>query len=333
VSPLRKDEHETLETLFRNTDLSITQQQLISCYHTTGPGRPPRNPIGILRAFIVMRMKGIRSLRELTRILDVDQRMRRICLIKKDEGGYPRSVLSRFTRRVGAETIRLIIEEKVVMLLRRSRVEEVDAVLDASFLRAWSVRHPESNKVGLSDPDARVGRSGRSFGLGYKLHTSVEPKRILPLANVLAPANENEKRHAPSLVEMTRVVLGKADARLRSLIADSQYSSRRIRSLVERSVIPYMSNQRCGEDVLRVDMLFRVHGPAGEVEMYRRRPAVEALFAFVKAQYGLNVNRVRGLVNVGVYALLSVLCCVLNREAAENLGRPDKAMSPTFFNV
>jgi hypothetical protein len=242
-------------------------------------------------------------------------------------------VLSRFTHRVGAETLRLIIEEKVIMLLRRSRVEEVDAVLDASFIKAWSIRHPESNKVGLSDRDARVGRSGRSFGLGYKLHTSVDPKRILPLANVLAPANENEKRHAPSLVERTRGVLGRAGARLRCLIGDSQYSSRNVRSLVDYSVIPYMSNQRRGEDVLRVDRLFRTHGPEDLVEMYRRRPAAEALFAFVKNQYGLTVNRVRGLVNVSVYALLSVLCLVLNREAAVNVGRPDKAMSPTFFNV
>jgi len=280
-----------------------------------------------------MRMKGVRSLRELTRILDVDTRIRRLCLIKVDEGGYPRSVLSRFTHRVGAETLRLIIDEKVIMLLRRSRVEEVDAVLDASFIKAWSIRHPESNKVGLSDRDARVGRSGRSFGLGYKLHTSVDPKRILPLASVLAPANENEKRHAPSLVERTRGVLGRAGARLRCLIGDSQYSSRNVRSLVDYSVIPYMSNQRRGEDVLRVDRLFRTHGPEDLVEMYRRRPAAEALFAFVKNQYGLTVNRVRGLVNVSVYTLLSVLCLVLNREAAVNVGRPDKAMSPTFFNV
>ena len=41
----------------------------------------------------------------------------------------------------------------------------------------------------------------------------------------------------------------------------------------------------------------------------------------------------RGLANVSVYTLLSVLCCVLNREAAENVGRPDKALSPTFFNT
>jgi hypothetical protein len=90
---------------------------------------------------------------------------------------------------VGAEALRLIIEEKVIWLMRRAGVEEVDAVLDASFVKAWSVRDPESNKIGLSDPDARVGRNGRGYDLGYKLHASVEPKRILPLASVLAPAN------------------------------------------------------------------------------------------------------------------------------------------------
>jgi transposase len=280
-----------------------------------------------------MRLKGIRSLRELTRILDIDQRIRRLCLIETNQGGYPRSVISRFTHRIGSETLRLIIEEKVIMLLRRSGVTEVDVVLDASFLKAWSIRNPADNQIGLSDPDARVGRNGRSYGLGYKLHASVDPRCILPLASVLAPANENEKRYAPSLVERTRVVLGKTGAKFRSLIADSQYSSGRVRSLAEHVVIPYMSNQRFGDDALRVDRLFRTHGPEDLVEVYRRRPAVEALFAFVKNQYGLTVNRVRGLANVSVYALLSVLCLVLNREAAENLGRPDKALSPTFFNV
>jgi len=278
-------------------------------------------------------MKAIRSLRELTRILDVDRRIRRLCLIGDGERGYTRSVLSRFTRRVGAEMLRLIIEEKVVLLLRRAGVEEVDVVLDASFIKAWSTRHPDNSRTGFSDPDARVGRSGRSYGLGYKLHTSVDPRRILPLANVLAPANENEKRHAPSLVERTRMVLGRADARLRSLIADSQYSSARVRGLVEAAVIPYTASQRRGEGVLRVDRRFRTHGPVEHVMEYRKRPAVEASFAFMKTQFGLSVNRVRGLLNASVYALLSVLCCVLNREAAENMGRPEKALSPTFFNT
>jgi hypothetical protein len=192
-----------------------------------------------------MRMKGIRSLRELTRILDVDQRIRRFCLIRPSERGYTRSVISRFTKRVGAERLQLIIEEKVIWLLRRSRVEDVDAVLDPSFLKAWSTRHPDDSRRGFSDPDAAVGRNGRGYDLGYKLHLSVDPKRILPLAVLLAPANENEKRHAPSLVERTMRVLERAGARLRRLIGDSQFSSERVRSLAEGSSHRILFQNNC----------------------------------------------------------------------------------------
>ena len=333
MSSIGQDEHETLETLFQNVDLSLAETQARQCFHTTGPGRPPRSPLGLLRAFIVMRMKEIRSLRELTRALDSDERIRKLCLIEDGERGYPRSVLSRFTTLFGAERLRRIIDEKVIMLLRRSEVEEVDAVLDASFIKAWSIRHPKDSRRGFSDPDARVGRHGRGYDLGYKLHVSVDHKRMLPLASVLAPANDNEKRHGPSLVEKTREVLRRAGARLRCLVADSQYSSGRMRGLVDGAVIPFMANQRRGEDVLRVDRKFRTHGPEEERVKYHMRPAVEAAYAFLKTQYGMRVNKVRRLGRVAVYALYSVLCHVLTREAAENIGRPDKALSPTFFNT
>jgi hypothetical protein len=45
------------------------------------------------------------------------------------------------------------------------------------------------------------------------------------------------------------------------------------------------------------------------------------------------MNKVRGATMVTSYALISLLCLVLNREAAENIGRPDKAVSPTYFNT
>jgi len=209
---------------------------------------------------------------------------------------------------------------------------EVDVLLDASFIKARSIRHPDDSRSGFSDADAMVGRNGRFYGLGFKLHVAVDHRSLLPLATQLAPANDNEKKHAPSLVERARMVLGKAGARLRSLVADSQYSSRKVRDLVEESVIPYTSNQS-GGDVLRVDRRFRTHGPKEAVVEYHKRPLVESVFSFLKDQFGLRVNNVRGLVNVGVYVLLSLLCGVLNREAAENMGRPEKALSPTFFNT
>lgn len=97
-----QNEHETLETFFAKLDLSVAERIVCGCFHTSGPGRPPRNPLGLLRAFIVMRMKGERSLREQARLLDVDPRLRRLCLIVNGERGYPRSVFSRFITLVGA---------------------------------------------------------------------------------------------------------------------------------------------------------------------------------------------------------------------------------------
>jgi len=307
---------------------------VLACFHTVGPGRPPRSPLGLFKTFIVMRMKGVRSLREMTIILDTDLRLRRLCLIKTGEAGYPRSVLSRFIRKVGEDNLTRIIEEKVIKLLKRNDTKDVDAVLDASFIKAWSTRHPMDNQKGLSDDDARVGRAGRTFGLGYKLHLSIDSQSMLPLTCAFASANQNEKKHSPDMLEKTKSILKRCGAKLRSVIADSQYSDSNLRNAVCEAVIPYPANQKRGvKGLLRVDKKFRTYGPYDQKREYHKRPHIEAVYSFLKTQYSMAINKVRGAKNVASYALLSILCLVLNREAAENLRRPDKAVSPTYFNT
>jgi len=106
------------------------------------------------------------------------------------------------------------------------------------------------------------------------------------------------------------------------------------RGAVCEAVVPYPANQKRGvRDILRVDKKFRTHGPEDQKEEYHKRSHIEAVYSFLKTQYSLAVNKVRGLRNVASYALCSLLCLVLNREAAENLRRPDKAVSPTYFNT
>jgi hypothetical protein len=279
-------------------------------------------------------MKGVRSLREMSRLLDVDPRLRRLCLIKTGEPAYPRSVLSRFIRKVGEDNLTKIIEEKVVKLLTSNDARIVDVVLDASFVKAWSTRHPLDNKKGFSDGDARVGRAGRTFGLGYKLHLSIDSQSMLPLAGILASANQNEKKHSLNILEKTRLILKQCGAKLRSVIADSQYSDSKIRKAVDETVIPYPANQKRGvKGLLRVDRKFRTYGSEDLKRKYHKRPSIEAVYSFLKTQCSLAINKVRCLRNVACYALFSMLCLVLNREAAENLRRTDKAVSPTYFNT
>jgi len=279
-------------------------------------------------------MRGVRSLREMTRLLDTDPRLRKLCLIKKKEAAYPRSVLSRFSRKVGEDKLTRIIEEKVVKLLKQNNAKEVDAVLDASFIKAWSTRDPLNNQRGYSDLEARVGRAGRTFGLGYKLHLSIDSRTMLPLTCTFASANQNEQKHSLNLLDKTKLILKQSSARLRSVIADSQYSDSKLRKAVDETVIPYRANQkRDVKGLLRVDKKFRTYGPDEQKSEYHKRPRIEAVYSFLKTQYSMAINKVRGLRSVTSYALYSLLCLVLNREAAENIGRFDKAVSPTFFNT
>ena len=279
-------------------------------------------------------MRGVRSLREMTRQLDTDLRLRKLCLIKPGEKGYTRSVLSRFIRKVGESRLINIIEEKVVKLLKQNDAACVDSIFDASFIKAWSTRDPLDNQTGYSDKEARVGRAGRTFGLGYKLHLAIDSATMLPLACTFASANQNEQKHSLNILKKTELILKQSAAKLKSVIADSQYSDGKLRDAVDAAVIPYRANQkRDVKGLLRVDKKFRTYGPDDQKEEYHKRPHIEAVYSFLKTQYSLTVNKVRGLGNVASYALFSILCLVLNREAAENIGRYDKAVSPTYFNT
>jgi L-cystine uptake protein TcyP (sodium:dicarboxylate symporter family) len=99
-------------------------------------------------------------------------------------------------------------------------------------------------------------------------------------------------------------------------------------------VIPYPANQRRGvENFLRAEKKFRTCGPEELKKEYHKRPSIKTVKSFLKTQYSMAMNKVRSLKKVASYALFSLLCPVLNREAAENIKRPDKAVSPKYSNT
>ena len=75
--------------------------------------------------------------------------------------------------------------------------------IDASFIKAWSTRHPMDNQKGYSDLEDKVGRAGRTFGLSYKLHLSIDSKIIYPLTCALASAYQNERKHSLDKTKLT----------------------------------------------------------------------------------------------------------------------------------
>ena len=135
----------------------------------------------------------------------------------------------------------------------------------------------------------------------------------LPSAFTVAPANENEKKHASRLLEKAvEATHGKAKV----FVADSQYSNQRLRRKISSSgvqpVIPYPANQRPKEaEFLRVDKQFRTHGPSRLKSLYRHRASVERTISRLKQHLNLENHKARGLRNIATHVLLCLIAMLL----------------------
>jgi IS5 family transposase len=282
---------------------------------------------------VVKRLRQIPSDRELYRRLWDDPALREICNIEDHERPYHPSQLTRFRRNIGPERLEGIVKDLVEVLVEGGVIDGETVAMDATFIEAYSRRDPHDDRRGYSDPEARVGRDDRSYDLGYRAHIAADACSDLPVAFIVAPANENEKRHALDLLDKT---VEATSGRVRRLVADSQYSSRRFREKAAvcgvEAVIPYPRNQRRGEDVLRVDKRFRAHGPEHEVRVYgRARSSIERVNSRLEDLVCLNGHRLRGLRNVTVHTALCVITMLLVAVAALRLGVPERARCIASF--
>jgi len=325
------EKREDVASILSMLDLKDIEQTISQPYHQEGPGRPPRRPLGIFKTLIVKQLRNIPSDRELYRRLWNDEALREICDIEEHEKPYHPSQLTRFRNRVGPERLEMAMNSLVEELVESGIVKGETLALDATFIKAWSRRDPAYDSHGLSDPESRVGRDGKTYGLGYKAHVAVDVDSDMPVATIVASANENEKRHAEALLDKASIVFEE----IKAVVADSQYSSEKVRGLIEEHgaepIVPYMSSQRRGEEVLRVDRCFRVSGSVEERRIYGLgRASVERVNSRLDL-VGLGGLKLRGLRNVMVHVVLCIVAMLLVAVAALRLGRPWKARSVSSF--
>ena len=188
--------------MLNSLDLGFVQHLLESCYRQKGAGRPPKSPLGLFKVHLAKRFLRINSLRELERRLWIDERLRAICGIAREQPAYGRTVLSRFNQRLGTRRLRRTVDKQVKKLICRRIVKARTVALDATFIKAHS-RRSMDNRAGYSAPESRVGRAYQSYGLGYKLHMAVDTGSGAPLSFQVAPANTNEKPLSIPLLKAT----------------------------------------------------------------------------------------------------------------------------------
>ena len=166
---------------------------------------------------MVKQLRNIPSDRELYRRLWNDESLRTICDIEPREKPYHPSQMTRFRDKVGPERLENIIHSLVEELVVSGVIKGDTVALDTIFIKAWSKRDPADDSHGFSDPESRVGRDGKTYDLGYKAHVALDSDSDMPLAVVVASANENEKKHAPELLDKAC----KAVEDIKAVIADS----------------------------------------------------------------------------------------------------------------
>jgi len=160
---------------------------------------------------------------------------------------------------------------------------------------------------------------------------AVDAKSEMPVAMIVASANENEKKHSIRLLEKVMCHM-----KPKRLVADPQYSSQSLREAAlkqgAKPVIPYPRNQMKGvKGILRVDRKFKSHGPQELRKTYRKRAAVERVFSRLKSLAGLTQHNLRGLAKITFHAQLCILAMLLTAQAAVNTHKPTKSRSIRYF--
>lgn len=157
-------EFESIEVLFNQLNLDHIKNMLMSAYHSSGAGRPPFDPLGLLRFKIMYFMKGYRSQRALEREIRVDGRARELCGFEEKPPSH--STIVRFENRIGAERLKKLVGHLIDDLVGCGFIKGLKVVLDSKPLEARSRRDPEDPSRGLLDAEARLGRGARGMIMG-----------------------------------------------------------------------------------------------------------------------------------------------------------------------
>jgi transposase len=165
-------------------NLNEIQTDLAAHYHHSGPGRRQYKPLSMLKAQLTKHLLHIISDRRLTLRLKHDWKVARACGFRRQTPSH--GLFTQFRHRLGEEIYLRIFNRLTQTLLETGTMIGRIIAIDSTHIKAYSGRAMD-NRVGRSDPDARVGRGRRGFILGYRVHTVCCADSELSIAFTVAP--------------------------------------------------------------------------------------------------------------------------------------------------
>jgi hypothetical protein len=325
--------------LFKHLDLTPIQPILWTGLHKTGPGRPVEyNPECDLRALMLRQLLQIPYMKDLSKRLRREPYLRQAC-------GYDKKApceahFTQMKKRIGVEGFRIIeawLRHEALKLRESQPLAAAGLIqaagIDGTDLPAWSSRDPHDTSRGLGDPDARVGRGKKGFGLGY-LSLFLTDIEGFPLGHEESPLNVNEKQLVEPLLDR---VLGE-DLEVELVAGDSQLESSNIFDALEARKVDHLiawrrlKGRENPPDVLTVKDRIDVEGPEWLRVTYKRLRAMsESLNGRVKKRIAYSQFTWQGLENASIHVSLVFSVVYAAVIAASLMGRPELRYSIAYF--
>ena len=274
--------NETLDRLARDVKW-YRFEKLLARLRPDGPGRPPYDPMLMLKALLLQQWYGL-SDAELEEALNDRVSFRRFLGLSLEDAAPDHTTLCRFRNKLVDQRLAdKLFGEFEKQLDQRGLLLKRGTMIDASLVATPHRPGSSDGEREAVDPDAaltaRKGRRGTHYG--YKMHAGVDQGSRLIRRLTLTPANVNDTVAADAMVSGDE----------RAVYADKAYAKRaRNAWLSSLGIKPRIMHKSWGGGPK-----LRASQKRHNALISKIRAEVEGVFATLKRWLGFDRVRYRGL--------------------------------------
>lgn len=320
---LANSESPSLKLLFDSIDFMFVWKIFMMKYHLRGR---PHDPVAMFKALLFKEMRQLSSHRKLVESLKRDSFWLSKCGFQNPPS---HNSFSDFVDRVGADATEQLFYYLVGRIRELKNIGELIAV-DSTPLKGYA--HFWKNRE-CSDPDAKWGYSPTTeWVFGYKVHIAVDAESELPLTFTVTPANINDSKEYPKILE----ILAQEGVQPRIILADAGYDSKEnYRLTLKYHATPIIAinkrnlkkkNTRDFErdlPIQRNSELWR--------SLYKKRSSAERVISRLKEELALKDVKVRGLGDMRIHVTFSLIAMLTVALVALKTGNGNRASSINSF--
>jgi tetratricopeptide (TPR) repeat protein len=243
------------------------------------------------------------------------------------------TTFERRLERLGVYPLKFLMRQWVREAIQKGYIDVSNVLLDTSLIAAYAdqKRFFPDSPTDYSETDGAWSYpkpwTGRVFGFKLSLATAQDGE---PLDADLVPANPNDITLGKQAVRRLGRTFAPLNIKVECVLGDAGYCSDSLRDLVAEvlGAMPlFHFNPRNGAQ--RQAQYTYLDDQEEWLKAKRRlRQLVERSFAQLKAHFGLNNLRIRGLTQVAQYILSRCLAYLACTIVAHEVGRPDLKASP-----